>query len=221
MDEKKKVLVVEDDRISAMVTARMLEKHGHQVVVSTSGENGLEYCERNKVDLIILDIVLPGMSGIDFLKSIRKKYTALELPIIVVTAKDTDDDVVLALSEGASDYLLKPIHISVALARVETQLKLASYYRDSLKKTELEALASLIVTYNHKINNPLTVALGNLKSDVSQMDNSRLEAIRESIERISVIVKQIEKAVAENDIEYGSYGGTCRMVKIGKKTDKD
>jgi class 3 adenylate cyclase/AmiR/NasT family two-component response regulator len=118
------VLVVDDNELNRDMLSRRLKSRGFAVMTADDGPQCLEMVKAQRFDLILLDIMMPGMSGIDVLKVIRNRYTVAELPIIMATAKDQGTDVVEALTLGANDYVTKPLDFPVVLARVENQLSL-------------------------------------------------------------------------------------------------
>jgi len=121
--EEYTLLVVDDNEENRDVLSRRLIKKGFQVLVAESGRQTLAVIEAQAVDLVLLDIMMPGMTGIEVLEELRKTRSAAELPIIMCTAKTESEDVVQALELGANDYVTKPIDFPVVLARVQSQLR--------------------------------------------------------------------------------------------------
>ncbi len=118
------ILVVDDNELNRDLLSRRLIKRGFEVSLAEDGFRALEWLDKNPCDLVLLDIMMPGMSGIEVLEKIRETRDGTELPVIMATARDTRDDIVGALRSGANDYVTKPIDFPVVLARVKTQLKL-------------------------------------------------------------------------------------------------
>lgn len=110
------VLVVEDDKRIAQVLEQGLEEDGHQVYLSHRGKEGCELIQSRHFDVAVLDIMLPEMDGFSILRQVRG--AKCNVPILVLTAKDTMPDVVRGLDLGADDYLTKPFQLEVFLARV-------------------------------------------------------------------------------------------------------
>jgi len=119
-----RLLVVDDSRSTRAALREFLEKAGHEVVALPSGEEALERLAAERFDLVLLDVVMKGMDGLAVLAEIRKRYTKLELPVLMATARADSLDVVRALELGANDYVTKPIDLPIAGARVESQLAL-------------------------------------------------------------------------------------------------
>ena len=116
------VLVVDDNELNRDLLSRRLTQAGYPVAFAASGEEALQYLETAPVSIVLLDINLGSLSGLDVLKVIRRTWTAARLPVIMVTAQSGSRDIVGALDLGADDYVTKPIDYQVALARIRTQL---------------------------------------------------------------------------------------------------
>lgn len=118
------VLVVDDDPRNVDFLTRQLMRRGFFVTVAGSGPEALELTESRSFDLVLLDVLMPGMSGLEVLQRIRTRLSAAELPVVMATALDRSDDVVQALQLGANDYVTKPLDLPVVLARLQNQLEL-------------------------------------------------------------------------------------------------
>ena len=123
MSETATILVVDDLPANRDLMTRRLERSGFRVVSAASGPEALELLRRAPVDLVLLDIMMPGMTGLDVLKTVRMMPTTATLPVVMVTAKTDSQDVVEALSLGANDYVTKPVDYPVALARIRAHLR--------------------------------------------------------------------------------------------------
>ncbi len=117
-----RLLIVDDNELNRDMLARRLARKGYEIVLAASAQQLPQRVKEEAIDLVLLDIEMPEISGLEALKTLRETYSPIELPIIMVTAKDQSDDVVRALNLGANDYVTKPIDFAVALARIGTQL---------------------------------------------------------------------------------------------------
>ena len=117
------LLVVDDNEMNRDMLSRRLERRGYRVLTADDGQPALDLVAREQVDLILLDIMMPGLDGIEVLKTLRSRHSASELPVIMTTAKGDSRDVVEALDLGANDYVTKPIDFAVVLARVQKELR--------------------------------------------------------------------------------------------------
>jgi diguanylate cyclase (GGDEF)-like protein/PAS domain S-box-containing protein len=130
-----RVLIVDDNEMNRDMLARRLERKGYQVTAAASAHELMQRIKHDSIDLVLLDIEMPEISGLEALQMIRALYTPVELPVIMVTARNQSDDVVKALDLGASDYLTKPVDFAVALARIGTQLS-HKRAQEKLKESE-------------------------------------------------------------------------------------
>lgn len=116
----KKILVVDDEKPISDIIKFNLEKEGYEVVTAFDGEEAVEKVEEENPDLIVLDVMLPKKDGLEVVREVRKTYS---MPIIMVTAKETEIDKVLGLELGADDYVTKPFSNRELVARVKANLR--------------------------------------------------------------------------------------------------
>ncbi|MFK8138831.1 MAG: response regulator transcription factor [Bdellovibrionales bacterium] len=120
---KFRALLVEDEPDIAELIKFNLSLEGFDVEVAGSSEQALKYLENNMVDVLLLDVMLPGMDGIEFCKLVRKTEKLQDLPVLVLTAKNQESDLVSALESGADDFISKPFSPAVLVARVKSVLR--------------------------------------------------------------------------------------------------
>lgn len=213
----KKILVVEDDMAQRLLLKRVFEVRSEcQIEEVETGDRALEKIAQQAFDLLLLDLSLPGQSGLEVLQDIRRRFNPLELPVIMLTGQGAHQKVVEALQAGANDYVVKPIRVDVFLTRVATHLHLAGLSREMTRMKQMSTLAAMVVTYNHEINNPLSVALllAEKLEGVSSMQVSATK-LKQQLIRIGEIVKQIEW-VTQQTVEFDSYAAGVSMVKLKK-----
>jgi diguanylate cyclase (GGDEF)-like protein len=117
-----RLLIVDDISDNRTILTRRFQRRGFDVVEAECGLTAIELIDKESFDLVLLDVMMPGMDGIETLKRIRSQNSASELPVIMVTAKSESTNIVDALELGANDYVTKPVDFAVALARVNTQI---------------------------------------------------------------------------------------------------
>ena len=137
-----RLLIVDDNEMNRDMLARRLARKGYVIGLADSARNLLPRVKEDGIDLVLLDIEMPEVSGLDALQSLRGSYSPNDLPIIMVTAKNQSDDIVKALEMGANDYLTKPIDFPVALARISTQLSHKNAQEALRESEERYALAA-------------------------------------------------------------------------------
>ena len=137
-----RLLIVDDNEMNRDMLARRLARKGYVIGLADSARDLLPRVKEDGIDLVLLDIEMPEVSGLDALQSLRESYSPNDLPIIMVTAKNQSDDIVKALELGANDYLTKPIDFPVALARISTQLSHKNAQEALRESEERYALAA-------------------------------------------------------------------------------
>ena len=121
MSSKETILVVEDDRALRHGLAMNLELHGYHVITASDGETGMQQAFDARPHLIVLDIMLPGWSGLEILEELRKRDE--NVPVLILSARNTTPDKVAGLDLGADDYMVKPFDLPELIARIEVMLR--------------------------------------------------------------------------------------------------
>ncbi len=122
-----RILVAEDDPSTSRIMHRRLSRQGFEVVMVSNGLEVLEQIACQSFDLVILDVMMPKLNGLEVLHLIRVSHSSVDLPVIIVSTLDGSDDVVGAFDLGANDYIAKPVDFDVAIARIRSQLRCRSY----------------------------------------------------------------------------------------------
>ncbi|MBG08009.1 MAG: hypothetical protein CME68_04575 [Halobacteriovoraceae bacterium] len=162
-----RALLVDDNEINLKVLEVRLKKKGFKTTITTSPKEALDLLESRTFDLVLLDLVMPEITGLEILDFVRKKHSAIELPVIMTTAQLESSNVISAFDKGANDYITKPIDFKVAWARIRTHLTikklnedLEKKRQDSVEHARMGTLVDMAGSVAHEINNPLTIILG-------------------------------------------------------------
>jgi len=123
------ILAVDDDALNRGVIERIVARKGHKVTLAAGGKEALQKISEESFDLVLLDIMMPDIDGVEVLRNIRQKYSMSALPVIMVSALDDSDKVVELLELGANDYITKPIDAKVLQARLKTQLSVVTAHK--------------------------------------------------------------------------------------------
>lgn len=219
---KKNILVVDDSELDrTLLSIAISKKSDFNILQAKDGNECLKILESEDVHLVLLDFVMPELDGPDTLREIRKRYNTVELPVIMVTSKSESSDVVKCLQNGANDYITKPVTFDVAISRISTHLRISDLSAEMAKVKEIYALNALVTTYNHEINNPLTIAISCVDfKNLSDPETKR--TLSESLWRISSIVKKIQE-VTSHEIEIENYSKNVNMISLkhsSKASDK-
>lgn len=152
------ILLVEDEASDRLLLQAVLEHYGHNVQPVTTGEEALTHFDRDKTDLVLMDVVMPGIDGIEATRRLKALAADHWVPIILMSALGQESDIVRGLEAGADDYLVKPVNLVVLEA------KLRSFHRIALAQREARDYARMLVTYREYDEAELEVATSLISS---------------------------------------------------------
>ena len=159
-----KILVVDDLPLNVEYLEEELQVLGYEVTTATGGEEALRLVTRTNPDLILLDLSMPVMDGLEVLKLLRADPKYQGLPVILLTARKEYDDRVKGLDAGADDYITKPFHLGEVVARIKALLRIQELQRRVLERerrlARLEGIGQTLVTLAHHINNATQAVFG-------------------------------------------------------------
>jgi diguanylate cyclase (GGDEF)-like protein len=208
------LLVVDDDPLNRDVLQRRLARAGHHVLTADSGGAALDIARAQRVDLILLDVMMPGMDGIETLRRLRQSRSLAELPVVMVTANDSSEDVVEALDAGANDYITKPVDFAIAQARIRTLL--TARRADPL--TGLPNRLLFMDRVNERIVQGTTAR--NFDYAVFFLDVDRFKIINDSLghsagdELLSGIARRLEQSLRGTDT-IARFNAECTLARLG------
>jgi len=208
-----KVLIIEDNaRVSALIK-RGLESQGYQIYISEDAEDALIMVDRITFDLVIMDIMLPTMNGIELSKILRQKYT--DIPIIMLTALGTIDEKIEGFDAGADDYMVKPFEIRELYARIKAVLLRKS---SQPKKNDM---SDTIIYQNLKINKNTNRVFRNEKEiSLTPKEFKLLIFLMSNAERV-LSREEIAENVWGNHFDTGTNYIDVYIAYLRKKIDKD
>ena len=148
---KSTVLVVEDEEDILEVLQYNLQQEGYEVACCMDGLQGLEQARRLKPDLVLLDIMLPGMDGVEICRNLKEDDSTRRIPIIMVTAKGEEIDVVLGLGVGADDYIPKPFKVRELVARVKALLRRSNLEQENASGNRISVGDLVIDPARHEV----------------------------------------------------------------------
>ena len=162
MMRSRSILVVDDNPTNLKVLLEVLETSGFKVIVARSGESALNKLKRNLPDLIVLDVMMPGIDGFETCRQLKANEITKNIPIIFMTALSDVVDKVKGLKLGAVDYITKPFEHEEVLARINVHLKLRAAQLQLLQQDKMSSLGELMAGVAHEINNPMNFIANNL-----------------------------------------------------------
>ncbi|MCS5629032.1 MAG: response regulator, partial [Planctomycetes bacterium] len=148
---KSTVLVVEDEEDILEVIQYNLQQEGYEVACCMDGLQGLEQAKKLKPDLVLLDIMLPGMDGVEICRNLKEDDSTRRIPIIMVTAKGEEIDVVLGLGVGADDYIPKPFKVRELVARVKALLRRSNLEQENASGNRISVGDLVIDPARHEV----------------------------------------------------------------------
>lgn len=198
-----RILVVDDQPINIKLLQRKLEREGFAVLTAYNGRECLSVVESEMPDLILLDVMMPEMDGIETCERLKQNEKTKAIPIIFITAKSSKEGKLEGLNVGATDYITKPIDLEETMARVKTQLRIQKIYRENIDlQTRLgearrtAAVGAITQGIAHNLNNLLGVAVGYLDLlkngyDSPDMVKRSTNLMDQAIQRMVHIVRQL------------------------------
>ena len=196
------ILIVDDQVANLDVLATLLEDHGYHVSATRDGEEALEIVQRTPPDLILLDVILPGLNGFEICRQLKADPGTEHIPVIFMTVLEKIEDKIQGFRAGAADYITKPFQTEEVLARVNIQLHLQSLTRELWEANEsLERRVADRTTQLAKMNQELQTEVIERKSAQAALQHyiQRLETLREIDRRI--VINQCPEAIAEAVLE--------------------
>ena len=117
-----RIMIVDDSPTELHILKTMVENHGHSVITAASGEEGVEKATAEKPDLILMDVVMPGLNGFQATRQLSKQPETESIPVIIVTTKDQETDKLWGMRQGAKDYIVKPAQEDDLIAKITAAL---------------------------------------------------------------------------------------------------
>jgi len=179
------ILIIEDDEYISELIEFNLTKEGYEVITAKDANEGLMFLKNNDIDLILLDLMLPGLQGEEFLELIKNKEKR-DFPILIITAKTNEELFVKLLKNGADDFLIKPFSIKVLLAKIEAILRRTR--RDSFNTIEAFGIEILPDEF------------------IARVDGEELELTKTEFEILKMLVENKGKVLTRERILQGVWG---------------
>ena len=212
MDSEKprKILVVDDQPINIKLLQRKLERTGYCVLTASNGRECLDIVASDIPDLILLDVMMPEMDGIETCKLLKQNARTMAIPIIFITAKSSKEGKIEGLNIGAVDYITKPIDLQETVARVKTQLRIQDVYLENIQlqkdlgeSRRSAAIGAITQGIAHNLNNLLGVVVGYLdllRNNLERPDVSlrSVNLMDQAVQRMVRIIRQLS-SIAINE----------------------
>jgi signal transduction histidine kinase len=233
MAKEKTILIVDDEAANIQLLLEILQID-YRILIATSGEQALNLCDKHHdIDLMLLDVDMPKMSGFNVLHQIKRSAQHDHLPIILVTARNSPTDEALGLEHGANDYISKPISSSVVKARIQTQLtlahtqqtisnqniKLKSALREAeLAKNELSQITSMI---SHELRTPIAILrceVELLADGIRKPDTVNLNSLLEEVVHFNDLIDDLFELVLSDTRTLKYDKAACQIDQLVKRS---
>ncbi|HOI29511.1 MAG TPA: response regulator [Melioribacteraceae bacterium] len=222
----KKILVIDDYPDNVFLLQDRLEHEGFEVIKAYDGEMGIHKAFNEQPDLILLDIMMPGVSGYDVCKTLSMKDETKLIPIILLTALTEADNLKAGLQAGAFDYIKKPFNKTELVARINSALRFSETNKFLIEIEKIKTFAATVVTANHEIKQPLTLI--NLSTTAIRRElakeNSSTDVVLKRIEFIEnaakEIIKVLEKMGSIKKPVITPYVNNLNIIDLNSDTDK-
>lgn len=211
-----KILVVEDDRSVMNLITTTLKIHAYQYSTAANGTQAVSLCSSLNPDLILLDLGLPDIDGIEVIKSVRQWSSAV---IIIISARDEDSDKIEALDAGADDYLTKPFSVDEMMARIRAAARRMQYLRTDQAESPVYSNGSLVIDYSSNI-----VTCGNEEVHLTNIEYKLLCLLARNTGKVlthTYIIDRIWGRGVSTDIVSLRVYMTSLRKKLKNKTDED
>jgi two-component system, sensor histidine kinase and response regulator len=205
-----KILVVDDQPINVQLLKRKLEREGLTVLAAYNGLEALELVAKDKPDLILLDVMMPDMDGIEVCQRLQSNEETRPIPVIFITARTSKEGKLEGLGVGAVDYITKPIDLDETLARVQTQLRfvainrqMADLQRRLAESRRVATIGAVTQGIAHNLNNLLGIVIGYLDLvkayyDKPEQVKKNVAHVEEAVQRIVAIIKQLSSLLVRS-----------------------
>ncbi len=210
-----RILIIDDDAGVRTFISLKLKRQNYEVFSASNGVEGLEKIKELKPDLIILDVIMPGLNGYDVLKKVNENEELMGIPIIMLTARGQLEDKIKGLEGGAYDYLTKPFEPKELEVRARSLLKLRNLQKELIKSERLAAVGKIALSIKNDVDEPLkkiiTLASAIVSEEVSSEVRKKIELILESSLRIQNILQKLETL---EDTPVRDYLNGIKMIDI-------
>lgn len=240
VNNKANILIADDEKVNLQVLMNQLSGYGYRVFIAQKGKDVFPIIENNQIDLVILDIMMPGMSGYEVCKKLRQSYSLMDLPILMLTAKNQLKDKMLSFEAGANDYLVKPCDKEELLSRVKTLVRLKTLNQELvdmnlhleekvLERTEelkvtnknlqkiAESRRQLLANIAHELGTPVTLVhnyVQSVQKGLISPDDLRYRKFVK--DKINVLNRLIDDLFDLSRLESGKVSLNLRMLQLSE-----
>jgi len=216
-----KILIVDDDAVMSNVIRKTLEEQGYKTFHASSGNIAINMINTIMPDLILMDVIMPGMDGFEVCRHMKNNPVTRHIPVIFITVKSDTDDMIEGFKTGCVDYITKPFRKEDICSRVKTHLYTVYLRKEVENQSLLKGVIEMAGATAHELNQPLSVILGNIQLllfNLSEKDPKfkTLNLIEKQAEKMADIIRKITNITRYEIKEYVS---GYSIVDIEKSSD--
>lgn len=234
------ILLVDDEKMNLKILETILRRDGYQFFEAESGEETLKILERENIDLILLDLMMPGMDGYQTLERIKQNLSTSFIPVIIASALKESVDIEKGLELGANDYFTKPLSDDdrrfqlplkvrnlIKMKKMQDELSNLNYelgktQEKLIEKEKEAAVVEMAGAASHELNQPLTAIMGNLQLVITKFSRDdplveKLNRVLNQVERMVEIVKKIGQITRYRTKQYAK---NVKIVDINNSSDR-
>ncbi len=216
MDKERTILIVDDNIINLQVLANFLDQDGFDIMVSQDGENGLELAQLGQPDIILLDVMMPGIDGFETCRRLKVNEATKDIPVIFMTALTSEENKLKAFEVGAVDYITKPIQQGEVLARITTHLQIHTLTEKLQQETNILSKRTTQLEISSQIAQQVSSIL-----DFDELLNQIVNLIQTKFDYYHVHIYLLDKARKNLVIALGSGSAGVEMKRQGHRIAVD
>ncbi len=182
------ILIVDDMPKNIQILGNLLRQSNYNVEFAMNGPDALDWIRTHKFDLVLLDIMMPGMDGIEVCKIIKGNHATQDIPVIFITAKNDTKDITQGFEAGAIDYITKPFNTVELLARVSTHLKIQSQNKELIYQNSFKNILMSVIA--HDLRTPLSIISNMIGVAKIKKDQQKTEELGETLDIIDLSIKE-------------------------------
>ncbi|MCF8261959.1 MAG: response regulator [Melioribacteraceae bacterium] len=221
-----KILIVDDQSSNVLFLEKKLIRSGYSTITAFDGNTALELARSEKPDLILLDIMMPGLSGYEVCEKLVASNETKNIPIILVTALISSSDLEKGLNAGAYDYIKKPFDNVELLARINSALRFSEYNKLMREAEKINTYAATVVTTNHELKQPLTLI--NLSISAIRRETTKENVSTDSILKRAEIIENatdqiiqlMDKLTSIKKPEIKDYVNDLKIINLSDQIER-
>jgi len=223
----KRILVVDDQPNNVFILRDRLKHENFEVLTAYNGPEAIDLAEKESPDLILLDVMMPEMDGFEVCSILTRQDLTKNIPIILLTALTSPQDIENGLQSGAYDYIKKPFNKVELIARINSALRFSEARKILLEMEKIRTFSATIVTANHEIKQPLTLI--NLSTTAIKRELKKEAVGKEAVERkvfiieeaIHKIIEVLDKLSSIKTPKFTDYVEDVKMIDIESENSKN